>query len=79
MPTLDEVVEVIAEGTGIDAKLLVGGASLRDLGLTSYAMMRLIMLIEEQFDCELPESDLADVFTMPVAQIRDAIERSSAA
>ena len=76
MPTLDEVIEVIAAQTGLESGALSGSASLSDLGLTSYAMMRLLIRLEDHFACELTPDDLAHVFTMPVPQILAAIERS---
>lgn len=77
MPTLDEVVKVIAEQTGLEGPFLAARSSLTDAGLTSFAMMRLLVHLEDHFECELSPADLAEVFTMPLDELCKAIERSS--
>lgn len=76
---VEEVIRVIVDATGMDAKVIVPSARLNDLGLTSYALMRLLISIEDHFECEIDAADIYGVFTMAIADLPDVIERSVSA
>lgn len=79
MPSVDEVISVIVDETGIDAKTIKPSIRLIDLGLTSYALMRLLVRIEDHFECEIDAADFIRVFTMAIDDLRDTIEQSISA
>jgi acyl carrier protein len=73
---VDEVVKVVIDETGIDAKVVGPTARLNDLGLTSYSLMRLLMRIEDHFGCEFDASDLYSIISMSIEDLLAVIERS---
>lgn len=79
MLSVEELITVIGEEGDLDSAAVRPETVLSSLGLTSYAMMRLLLRVEDQFECELTSDDLARVMTMSIAELRDAVERSLAA
>eukprot|EP00537_Pseudo-nitzschia_pungens_P010844 CAMPEP_0172389800 /NCGR_PEP_ID=MMETSP1061-20121228/6591_1 /TAXON_ID=37318 /ORGANISM="Pseudo-nitzschia pungens, Strain cf. pungens" /LENGTH=106 /DNA_ID=CAMNT_0013120027 /DNA_START=52 /DNA_END=375 /DNA_ORIENTATION=- len=61
----DRVREIIAENCECDLEKVVDEASfVGDLGLDSLDTVELIMAIEEEFDCEIPEEEAAKISTV---------------
>jgi len=61
----DKVKELIVEQLGVDADKVVPEATfIDDLGADSLDTVELIMAIEEEFDCEIPEEDAATIATV---------------
>lgn len=61
----DKVTEIIVEQLGVDAADVVPDAKfIEDLGADSLDTVELIMAIEEEFDCEIPEDDAANISTV---------------
>jgi acyl carrier protein len=61
----DRVKELIAEQLGVDAAKVVPEAKfIDDLEADSLDTVELIMAIEEEFDCEIPEEDAAKITTV---------------
>jgi acyl carrier protein len=61
----DRVKELIAEQLGVDASKVVPEAKfIDDLEADSLDTVELIMAIEEEFDCEIPEEDAAKITTV---------------
>jgi acyl carrier protein len=79
VPTVDDVVGVISDETGIEATMIKPTTRLLDLGLTSYALMRLLVRIEDHFECEIDAADFVRVFTMAIDDLREKIEQSISA
>ena len=58
----DKVKEIIVSQLGVDAEKVVDDAKfIDDLGADSLDTVELIMAIEEEFDCEIPEEDAAKI------------------
>jgi len=61
----DKVKELIAEQLGVDmAKVVPEAKFIDDLEADSLDTVELIMAIEEEFDCEIPEEDAAKITTV---------------
>lgn len=58
----EKVMELIVEQLGVDADKVVPEATfIEDLGADSLDTVELIMAIEEEFDCEIPEEEAAQI------------------
>jgi acyl carrier protein len=65
----DKVKDIIVSQLGVDADKVVNAATfVDDLGADSLDTVELIMAIEEEFDCEIPEEEAANIST--VQQVR---------
>ncbi|GAX24226.1 acyl carrier protein [Fistulifera solaris] len=61
----DRVKEIIVSQLGVDADKVVPSATfIDDLGADSLDTVELIMAIEEEFDCEIPEEEAANISTV---------------
>ena len=61
----DKVKEIIVSQLGVDAEKVVPSATfVEDLGADSLDTVELIMAIEEEFDCEIPEDEAANISTV---------------
>jgi len=59
------VKEIIVSQLGVDAEKVVNSATfIDDLGADSLDTVELIMAIEEEFDCEIPEEQAANISTV---------------
>jgi len=69
----DKVKELIVEQLGVEADKVVPEATfITDLGADSLDTVELIMAIEEEFDCEIPEEEAAKIST--VGEVIDFVE-----
>lgn len=60
-----KVKEIIVSQLGVDAEKVVPSATfIDDLGADSLDTVELIMAIEEEFDCEIPEEEAANISTV---------------
>jgi acyl carrier protein len=61
----DRVKEIISTQLSVDASRVVPAATfVDDLGADSLDTVELIMAIEEEFDCEIPEEEAANISTV---------------
>lgn len=61
----DKVKEIIVSQLGVDADSVTNSATfVDDLGADSLDTVELIMAIEEEFDCEIPEEEAANISTV---------------
>lgn len=61
----DKVKDIIVSQLGVDADKVVPSATfVDDLGADSLDTVELIMAIEEEFDCEIPEEKAAEISTV---------------
>jgi acyl carrier protein len=61
----DKVKDIIVSQLGVDADKVVPSATfVDDLGADSLDTVELIMAIEEEFDCEIPEEEAANISTV---------------
>mmetsp|Transcript_19281 Transcript_19281/g.36432 ORF Transcript_19281/g.36432 Transcript_19281/m.36432 type:complete len:110 (-) Transcript_19281:90-419(-) len=68
----DKVKDIIVSQLGVDADKVVPSATfVDDLGADSLDTVELIMAIEEEFDCEIPEEKAAEIST--VQQVIDYV------
>jgi acyl carrier protein len=49
------------------SKVTMEASFIEDLGADSLAMVELVMVLEEEFNIEVPESDLGDIVTVAKA------------
>jgi len=69
----DKVKELIVEQLGVDADKVTPEATfIDDLGADSLDTVELIMAIEEEFDCEIPEEEAAKI--SKVGEVIDFVE-----
>ena len=69
-----QVKEIIVAQLGVDAAKVVPTATfVDDLGADSLDTVELIMAIEEEFDCEIPEEEAANIST--VQQVIDFVAK----
>ena len=60
-----KVKDIIVSQLGVEADKVVGTATfVDDLGADSLDTVELIMAIEEEFDCEIPEEEAANISTV---------------
>jgi acyl carrier protein len=70
----DRVKEIIVSQLGVDAEKVVPAATfVDDLGADSLDTVELIMAIEEEFDCEIPEEEAANIST--VQEVIDFVDK----
>jgi acyl carrier protein len=70
----DRVKQIIVEQLGVDAEKVVPSATfVDDLGADSLDTVELIMAIEEEFDCEIPEEEAANIST--VQEVMDFVDK----
>ena len=68
----EKVTELIVEQLGVDASKVERDATfINDLGADSLDTVELIMAIEEEFDCEIPEEEAAKIST--VGEVMDFV------
>ena len=61
----DKVKDIIVSQLGVEADKVVPAATfVDDLGADSLDTVELIMAIEEEFDCEIPEEEAANISTV---------------
>jgi acyl carrier protein len=61
----DRVKQIISTQLSVDASKVVPAATfVDDLGADSLDTVELIMAIEEEFDCEIPEEEAANISTV---------------
>jgi acyl carrier protein len=61
----EKVKGIIVSQLGVDAEKVVPSATfVDDLGADSLDTVELIMAIEEEFDCEIPEEEAANISTV---------------
>ncbi|MGK3739752.1 MAG: acyl carrier protein [Bacillariaceae sp.] len=61
----DKVIALIVEQLGVEEDKVVPEATfIDDLGADSLDTVELIMAIEEEFDCEIPEEEAATISTV---------------
>jgi acyl carrier protein len=61
----DKVKGIICSQLGVEMDKVVPGATfIDDLGADSLDTVELIMAIEEEFDCEIPEEEAANISTV---------------
>lgn len=77
MPTIEELIEVIAEEAKCGRDQISATTRLGDLNLSSYSMMQLLMRVEDAADASLDDEDFIMVFTMSITDLHAALERSS--
>jgi acyl carrier protein len=61
----DEVLDALADATGLQRSELASNYSLLDLGLTSYRIMQALMQIEETFGVEFSEDEVVRFPAIP--------------
>jgi acyl carrier protein len=65
MSTVDKVKSIIADQLGKDVADVRNEASfIDDLGADSLAVVELMMAFEEEFDCEIPDEEAANLKTV---------------
>jgi acyl carrier protein len=70
----EKVKEIIVEQLGVDADKVTPEASfIDDLGADSLDTVEMIMAIEEEFDCEIPEEEAGGITT--VQEVIDFVEK----
>jgi acyl carrier protein len=77
----EEVLEVLAEATGLERREFGTEWSLLDLGLTSFRIMQALMEVEERFGIEFSEDEVMKFPTVPGSSlprfVRERIAGSS--
>lgn len=69
-----KVKEIIVSQLGVEADKVVPSATfIDDLGADSLDTVELIMAIEEEFDCEIPEEEAANIST--VQEVMDFVAK----
>ena len=72
---LDRVKKVVIEQLGVEEGQVVPAASFSgDLGADSLDTVELVMALEEEFDCEIPDEEAEKITT--VGQAVDYIEKA---
>lgn len=64
----EKVKKIVIEHLGVDADKVVDNASfVDDLGADSLDQVELVMKLEEEFDCEIPDDAAAKITTIKAA------------
>lgn len=72
---LERVTKVVTEQLGVEEAQVVPAASFSgDLGADSLDTVELVMALEEEFDCEIPDEEAEKITT--VGQAVDYIEKA---
>ncbi len=71
--TEDKIRKIIAEQLGVEESQVVDDASfIEDLGADSLDTVELVMTLEEEFECEIPDEEAEKIKT--VKQVTDYIK-----
>ncbi len=78
MSRKDRVIELILENLDVDAEKVKPEAKfIDDLGVSSMDLWELVLVMEDEFDLEVPDEDLEKIVTIQDAM--DFIERHAGA
>ena len=76
MSSSDKVKNIIIDKLGVDESRVIAEASfLDDLGADSLDTVELVMALEEEFDCEIPDEEAEKITT--VAQANSYVNANS--
>jgi acyl carrier protein len=64
LDTFSKVADIVAEKLNVDKKLIIGSATLEDLGADSLDVIEIIMKIEEQFDVQINDEEAEKLRTL---------------
>ena len=68
MENFDKVKDIIVDRLGVDADKVTEDASFKDdLGADSLDTVELVMALEEEFDCEIPDEEAEKITTVQQA------------
>ena len=71
----DRVIDIVAEQLGVDKEKVTPDTSfVNDLGADSLDTVELVMELEEEFDCEIPDEEAEKIQT--VGQAIEFIEKA---
>jgi acyl carrier protein len=72
----DDVLTVAAAALGLNPATLASGSRLAELGVSSFATMKLVIELEEHFGVELTPDDLTELVDSPARNLPQLIERA---
>ena len=58
-----KIIDVVVQETGIDETKLNLDANLQSLGVDSLSALEILMILEDEFDIEIPQDRLNDVYS----------------
>ena len=64
LDTFSKIVNIVSEKLNIDKNLVVGSATLEDLGADSLDVIEIIMKIEETFEIQIDDQDAEQLRTL---------------
>jgi acyl carrier protein len=73
----DRVKKIVAEQLGVKEEIASDASFVDDLGADSLDTVELVMALEEEFDCEIPDEDAEKITT--VQQAIDYVNSNSSA
>ena len=73
-PTLEKILNIIAEQAQLEPELIGTFDTLKALGIDSLDLIQIVIDLEEEFGIEIPESDYPAV-TTSIAQLHDLIKQ----
>lgn len=62
--TYNKIIDIVSEKLNIDKSVIVGSASLEDLGADSLDIVEIIMKLEEEFDIEINDEEAGALDTL---------------
>ncbi len=71
----EQVHRVISEQLGVKTEEVTQEDTLSGLGADSLDVVELVMAVEEEFDIEIPDSDIEEHDDMTVAVFTDIVEK----
>jgi acyl carrier protein len=74
--TLEAVRGVIASEADLPPTMLVPTRSVSEIGMGSFAIMRLVLALEERFGVELSNEELMAVASLPLSRLPELVRRA---
>jgi acyl carrier protein len=75
MSSIEErVKKIVAEQLGVKEEIAIDASFVDDLGADSLDTVELVMALEEEFECEIPDEDAEKITT--VQQAIDYVEKN---
>ncbi len=63
----ERVKKIVAEQLGVKEEVEIGASFVDDLGADSLDTVELVMALEEEFECEIPDEDAEKITTVQEA------------
>ncbi|MGO9198009.1 MAG: acyl carrier protein [Acidimicrobiales bacterium] len=79
MSDRDAILQLLSQETELDPAAFGAEWALIDLGISSFAVMKLLVALETRFDIEFSDEQMEEIVSSPVSELPTVVERALAA